>query len=272
MTAPMGGTAAPASLGRPSARVLVVAPTYEEAENIEKFLRLVRKAVPEADILVVDDNSSDGTPEIAAEVARELGCIELLHRPRKQGLGVAYRAGLALGIERGYDRLVQIDVDLSHDPAVLPALLEELDRGADLAIGSRYVEGGSISHWPWVRRVLSRYGNRYAAIMLGMSVRDATSGYRAYEADALKAASYAETRAKGFGFQIETVYRIWRCGGVIVEHPIVFADRVSGCSKLTAFVCSEELLLVTAWGVRDFVTGRRWRRRPRLRGRTRAAR
>ncbi len=236
-------------------RTLVVSPTYMEAENIEEFLRRVRAAVPAADVLVVDDNSPDGTADRAEALAVQLGQVEVLRRPAKTGLGTAYRAGFTVGVERGYDRLVQIDADLSHDPAVLPSLLDEVERGADLAVGSRYVPGGSIPHWPWLRRALSRYGNRYAAFVLGTGVADATSGYRAYRADILKAIDFASTRAKGYGFQIETAYRVWRWGGRIVEVPITFTDRVRGHSKMTWRIGAEELTLVTWWGVRD-----RWER------------
>jgi dolichol-phosphate mannosyltransferase len=229
----------------------VVAPTYEEAENIEQFLRLLRAAVPGADVLVVDDNSPDGTGPIAERVAAELGQIEVLHRPGKGGLGTAYRAGFAVGVERGYDTLIQIDSDLSHDPAVVPELLQQLDRGADVAIGSRYVPGGSIPHWSWYRRALSRYGNLYACRMLGMRVSDTTSGFRAYRADTLKAVDFASTRAKGYGFQIELAYRLHRWNGTIVETPIVFTDRVRGRSKMSWQIAIEELWLVTQWGMRD---------------------
>src|ERR1700730_12833921 len=205
---------------------IVVTPTYEEATNIEEFLRRVRIAVPDAHVLVVDDNSPDGTGGLAERVAVELGQIDVLHRPAKLGLGNAYRAGFAVGLERGYDRLVQIDADLSHDPAVIPELLRAVDDGADMAIGSRYVPGGAIPNWPWVRRALSRYGNRYAGLVLGLKVRDATSGYRAYRAHSLNTISYAQSRAKGYGFQIETAYRLWRHGGTISEVPIIFTDRV----------------------------------------------
>ncbi len=232
-------------------RVLVVAPTYEEAENIEQFLRLLRAAAPGADVLVVDDNSPDGTGGIAERVAAELGQIEVLHRPGKGGLGTAYRAGFAVGVERGYDTLIQIDSDLSHDPAVVPELLQQLDRGADVAIGSRYVPGGSIPHWSWYRRALSRYGNLYACRMLGMRVSDATSGFRAYRADTLKAVDFASTRAKGYGFQIELAYRLHRWNGTIVETPIEFTDRVRGRSKMSWQIAIEELWLVTQWGMRD---------------------
>jgi dolichol-phosphate mannosyltransferase len=240
---------------------LVITPTYIEADNIEELLRRVRAAVPEADILVVDDNSPDGTAGVAEAVGADLGRVDVLRRPSKQGLGTAYRAGFTVGIERGYEVLVQIDADLSHDPAVLPALLRELDQGADLVIGSRYVPGGSIPHWPWFRRALSRYGNRYASFVLGTGVKDATAGYRAYSADTLKAIDYATTRAKGYGFQMETAYRVWRWGGRIVELPIIFTDRVRGHSKMTWRIAAEELSLVTWWGIRD--RWKRWRRRSR---------
>jgi dolichol-phosphate mannosyltransferase len=239
-------------------RILVVTPTYIEAENIEEFLRRARAALPEADVLVVDDNSPDGTAAVAERVGAELGRVEVLRRPTKTGLGTAYRAGFSVGIERGYDRLVQIDADLSHDPAALPTLLRELDQGADLAIGSRYVPGGSIPHWPWFRRALSRYGNQYASFVLGTGIADGTSGYRAYLADTLKAIDYASTRAKGYGFQVETAYRVWQWGGRIAEVPIIFTDRVRGHSKMTWRIAAEELSLFTWWGTRD--RWKRWRR------------
>jgi dolichol-phosphate mannosyltransferase len=240
-------------------RTLAITPTYVEAENIDEFLRRTRAALPSADILVVDDNSPDGTADIAEAAAAELGSIDVLRRPVKQGLGSAYRAGFAIGLEKGYEALVQIDADLSHDPAVLPELLAALESGADLAIGSRYVPGGEIPHWPWFRRALSRYGNLYAAFVLGTGVKDATSGYRAYRADTLKSIDYATTRSKGYGFQIETEYRVHSWGGRITEVPIVFTDRVRGYSKMSWFIFAEELLLVS-WGGLRARARRRWRR------------
>jgi len=244
-------------------RTLVVTPTYQEAENIATFLERARKAVPDADILVVDDSSPDGTGDIAERVAKELGQIDVLHRPAKTGLGEAYRDGFALGLERGYDRIVQIDADLSHDPAVIPALLKEVEDGADVAVGSRYVPGGSVPHWPWYRRALSRWGNRYAGFVLGLKLRDATSGYRAYRADILRRISFQTTRAKGYGFQIETGYRVLTVRGTVTEVPIEFTDRVRGYSKMTWGIFAEELLLVTWWGIRDRVLFR-WRRATRF--------
>jgi len=233
-------------------RVLVITPTYDEAPNIEEMLRRTRAAMPDADILVVDDNSPDGTADVARRVAEELGHIEVMVREEKQGLGVAYRAGLAVGIENGYDVICHLDADLSHDPAVLPLLVDTLVAGhGDLVIGSRYVPGGSIPNWPLYRRALSRVGNFYAGVVLGTSVRDNTSGYRAYRAEILKDIDYASTRAKGYGFMIETAYRVWLAGGRVLEAPIAFTDRVRGYSKMTLMVAAEELLLVTWWGIRD---------------------
>ena len=157
-------------------RVLVVTPTYLEAENIEEFLERLRAAAPDCDVLVVDDNSADGTADLAEKAGAELGRIDVLRRPEKIGLGDAYRAGFAVGMDRGYELLVQIDADLSHDPRALPGLIEAVEDGADLAIGSRYVPGGSIPHWPWLRRGLSKWGNRYTNFVLGMPINDATVG------------------------------------------------------------------------------------------------
>ena len=234
-------------------RVLVVTPTYLEAENIEEFLERLRAAAPDVDVLVVDDNSPDGTADLAEKTGARLGRIDVLRRPEKIGLGDAYRAGFALGMDRGYEMLVQIDADLSHDPRALPGLLAAVEDGADLAIGSRYVPGGSIPNWSWHRKMLSRWGNRYAAGVLGMPINDATSGFRVYRADVLSKVDYASTRAKGYGFQIELAYRVWRHGGRIDQLPIVFTDRVRGVSKMTWQVAVEELTLVTGWGIRDRV-------------------
>ena len=232
-------------------RTLVLAPTYQEAENIEDFLRRVRTVLPEADLLVVDDSSPDGTAGLVEEVGRELGRVDVLRRPRKTGLGGAYRDGFTLALERGYDRVVQMDADLSHDPAALPAMLGALDDGADLVIGSRYIPGGSIPNWPLYRRALSQWGNRYAGFVLGTEVTDGTSGYRAFRGEVLRAAAPASTRASGYGIQFELAYRVWQEGGRIVEVPISFTDRYRGTSKMTWTIAAEELLLVTWWGIRD---------------------
>ena len=243
------------------ARTLVVLPTYEEALNIEEALRRVRAAAPDVDILVMDDNSPDGTADLARAAAAELGQIDVVVRERKEGLGNAYRHGFRIGFERGYDVLMQMDADLSHDAHDIPRLLEKLDRGADLAIGSRYVPGGSVPHWAWYRRAMSRYGNRYACFALGMDIHDATAGFRAYQADTLKAIDVFSTRAKGYGFQIETAYRVSRQSCALDEVPIVFTDRIRGASKMSPAVMSEEMLLVTWWGIRDRLLPRLRRRR-----------
>ncbi len=232
-------------------RTLVVIPTYEEALNIAEVLTRVRATVPHVDILVVDDSSPDGTADLARATATELGQIDVLMRPKKDGLGNAYRHGFREGMDRGYDVLVQMDADLSHDPEALPLLFAALDGGAETAIGSRYIPGGSVPHWPWYRRALSKWGNRYACVVLGMTVHDATSGFRAYRVDALQAIDVFSTRAQGYGFQIETAYRVSRSGRRLSEVPITFTDRVRGVSKMSFSVMSEELLLVTWWGLRD---------------------
>ncbi|CAB4867852.1 MAG: glycosyltransferase [Actinobacteria bacterium] len=239
-------------------RVLLITPTYQEAQNIEEFLKRARAGLPEADILVVDDNSPDGTADVADAAAISLGQIEVLRRPGKAGLGNAYRAGFAIGLARGYEVLVQIDADLSHDPAVLPQLIAALDAGADLAIGSRYVPGGSIPNWPARRRALSKYGNAYTGFMLRTGVADATAGFRAYKAEVLRLIDYSATRSKGYGFQIETAYRVAKTGSKIVEVPITFTDRVRGHSKMSLAVMVEEMIMVSWWGIRDRVLGRNY--------------
>ena len=228
-------------------------PTYLEVENIGTFLRRLREAVPTADVLVVDDSSPDGTADAAEVVAAELGQVDVLVRPAKNGLGNAYRAGFGRGLDKGYEVLVQMDADLSHDPFALPTLLQALDDGADFAIGSRYVPGGSIPHWPWHRRAMSRYGNLYTRFALRMPLSDATSGYRAYTADIVRAIDLVNTKANGYGFQIELAYRVSRHGVKVAEVPITFTDRVRGKSKMSWAIVAEEMWLVTGWGVRDRV-------------------
>jgi dolichol-phosphate mannosyltransferase len=236
---------------------LVVLPTYQEAENIETVLRRVRAAAPEAHVLVVDDGSPDGTAELAEKVGDDLGRIDVLRRPGKAGLGSAYRTGFAWGIERGFDVLVEMDADLSHDPDALPELLAVVDAGADLVLGSRYVPGGATPQWPRIRRFLSVWANRYAAAVLGLAINDATAGFRAYRSDMVRRIDLSHSRADGYGFQVEMVYRIVRLGGRIVEVPITFTDRVEGSSKMSGRIVVEALALVTLWGVRDMLTGRR---------------
>jgi dolichol-phosphate mannosyltransferase len=229
-------------------RTLVVLPTYNEIMNIESMLRTLREVVPSADLLVVDDASPDGTSAKAAELAQELGQIHLVNRATKSGLGGAYRAGFTWGLERGYDHFVEIDCDFSHDPRALPTLLEAAE-DHEVVIGSRYVRGGAIPRWSFSRRLLSRGGNQYASIMLGLKVADSTAGYRVYSKSALEKIRYESVRADGYGFQIEMTYRARRAGASILEVPISFTDRALGESKMSRAIVVEALLLVTLWAI-----------------------
>jgi dolichol-phosphate mannosyltransferase len=236
---------------------LIVLPTYNEAENIVEVLDRTRDAVPEADVLVIDDGSPDGTADLAERWgAAHGGGLTVLRRPAKAGLGSAYRAGFTLGLGQGYDALIEMDSDLSHDPASLPALLNAVDSGADLAIGSRYVPGGAIPDWPKHREYLSRSGSLYARLMLGLQVRDATSGFRCYAGPMLSRIDLDAISADGYGFQIEMAYAVARRGGRVVEVPISFTDRVRGTSKMSGRIVVEALVLVTWWALRDRVLRR----------------
>jgi dolichol-phosphate mannosyltransferase len=227
-------------------RTLVVLPTYNEILNVESMLRTLREVVAGCDILVVDDASPDGTAGLAQKVADDLGQIEILHRTAKSGLGGAYRAGFAWGLDRGYDHFVEIDCDFSHDPRALPAMLEAAATN-DVVIGSRYIPGGHIPQWSFSRRMLSRGGNQYASLMLGLRVADSTAGYRVYSKGALEKIDYQTVTADGYGFQIEMTYRARRGGASIVEVPISFTDRERGESKMSGAIVIEALWLVTKW-------------------------
>jgi dolichol-phosphate mannosyltransferase len=245
---------------RPAPRVLqplVVIPTYDEIDNIEQILRRVRAAAPEVTILVVDDNSPDGTAGLAESVGRQLGNVRVLRREGKGGLGGAYRAGFSYALAAGHHAVVEMDADLSHDPADLPRLLQAIGEGADLAIGSRYVPGGATPAWSLHRRLLSRWGNRYAGLALRLGVRDATAGFRAYSARILREMDVATTRADGYGFQVEMTYAARRAGARIVELPISFAEREHGTSKMSTRIVVEAMVLVTWWAVRDRILRRR---------------
>jgi len=189
----------------------------------------------------------------------ELGRVDVSVRPGKGGLGSAYRHGFEIATARGYDAIVQMDADLSWSESDLPAMLAMLDDGCDLVIGSRYVPGGSIPHWPWHRRAMSRYGNRYACFVLGLPIHDATSGFRVLRARALQSNRLFATRSRGYGFMIETAYRLHQGGAAMAEVPVTFVDRVRGESKLSLGVAVEELALATGWGVRDLILRRRRR-------------
>lgn len=234
--------------------VAVVLPTYNESENVERMLRSIKNSVPGVTVLVIDDDSPDGTGAIADRCATELGGIEVVHRSGKHGLGSAYRQGFRRAIDRGFDSIVSMDCDFSHDPAVIPDLLAALDRGADVAIGSRYVPGGGTRDWPIHRRLLSRWGNLYTGAVLGVGVRDCTSGFRAYRTEALAAIDPDTTTAEGYAFLTELVLRLGRAGRRITEVPILFVDRRYGTSKMSGRIVVESMLLVTRWGL-----GHRWR-------------
>jgi len=229
-------------------RLLVVLPTYNEVLNVEAMLRALRSVVPDAHILVVDDASPDATADLAAAVAQELGQISILRREGKSGLGSAYRAGFTWGLDNDYDTFVEIDCDFSHDPGALPALLAAA-ASHEVVIGSRYVPGGHIPQWKLSRRLLSRGGNQYASLLLGLAVADSTAGYRVYSRSALEKIDYQSVKADGYGFQIEMTYRARRGGASITEVPISFSDRLQGDSKMSTNIVYEALWLVTKWGL-----------------------
>jgi dolichol-phosphate mannosyltransferase len=230
-------------------RPLVIIPTYNEAENIERILCRIVESLPDAGVLVVDDGSPDGTGDLVKSIAAELPDVHLMVREEKAGLGSAYRAGFAWGLANGYDALVEMDADFSHDPAALATLVAPLDAGYDVSIGSRYVPGGSVPNWARHRHLLSRGGNRYASAALGLGVADSTSGFRAYSAVIMRKLDLNLIRAEGYGFQIEMTYRSKQHGAAIVEIPITFVDRAAGNSKMSSRIVFEALALVTWWGL-----------------------
>lgn len=229
-------------------RVLVIVPTYNEAGNVRKTVERVRTAVPPADVLVVDDNSPDGTGQIADRLAELDEHVHVLHRPGKAGLGAAYVAGFRWGLDRDHDVLVEMDADGSHQPEELPRLLAALE-GADLVLGSRYVPGGRVVNWPRHREMLSRGGNVYARLALGVPLRDATGGYRAFRADALRRLDLDDVASQGYCFQVDLVWRAVQSGLRVVEVPIAFIERVEGTSKMSSAIVFEALVKVTGWGV-----------------------
>lgn len=228
-------------------RVVVVLPTYNERENLPGMLSRLRDSVPSASILVVDDNSPDGTGEIADGIAAADPQIKVLHRAGKEGLGAAYLAGFAWALQHDFEVIVESDADGSHRPEELPRLLEAIVQN-DLVIGSRWVEGGSVIDWPLHRRVLSRAGSWYAARMLRLGQRDATSGYRAFRAGALREVDIASVKSQGYCFQIEALWRANRAELRVAEVPITFEERRLGASKMSGGIVIEAMLRVTLWG------------------------
>jgi dolichol-phosphate mannosyltransferase len=243
-------------------RPLVIIPTYNEAENIERILRRVTESLPEAGVLVVDDGSPDGTGDLVKRVSGELPDIHLMARQGKSGLGSAYRAGFVWGLDHGYDALIEMDADFSHDPGALPELLAPLREGYDAAIGSRYIKGGNVPNWARHRHLLSQGGNRYASFVLGLGVADSTAGFRAYSAGLMRKLDLDKVRAEGYGFQIEMTYRAKQQGASIQEVPITFVDRVAGESKMSSRIVFEALALVTWWGLGRLTAGMRRRSKP----------
>ena len=228
-------------------RVLVVIPTYNEADNVRIIVDRVRTAVPQVDVLVADDNSPDGTGAIADEISGADSQVHVLHRPGKQGLGAAYVAGFGWARERGYEAVVEMDADGSHAPEQLTRLLQAL-RDHDAVLGSRYVPGGTVVNWPRRREILSRGGNLYARLALGVPYRDATGGYRAYRMPVLEKIEVDSVTSQGYCFQIDMIWRTHKCGFRVAEVPITFADRERGASKMSSRIVREAFWRVGVWG------------------------
>jgi dolichol-phosphate mannosyltransferase len=233
-------------------RVLLIVPTYNERDNIEAIIDRVLQSVPDANVLVADDGSPDGTGKIADELATNDPRVHVLHRTKKAGLGAAYVAGFGWGLDRGYDVLVEMDADGSHAPEQLPRLLGAL-RDADLVLGSRWVPGGTVVNWAKSRELISRGGNLYTRIALGISLRDATGGYRAYRRRVLESIDLDSVASQGYCFQVDLAWRAVRAGFRVVEVPITFADRERGESKMSGDIVREALWRVTQWGARHRV-------------------
>ncbi len=227
-------------------KTLVVVPTYNEAENIRDLLQAVLKAAPEVEVLVVDDNSPDGTARIVEELQRSEPRIHLLKRPGKQGLGSAYVAGFKYALEHGYDAVMEMDADFSHDPTDIPRFLKAI-READVVLGSRYTNGISVVNWPLRRLMLSYMANRYASVVTGVPIRDLTGGFKCIRREVLEAVGLDNLESDGYAFQIELTVRAWYLGFKIVEIPIVFWERRKGASKM-----SKQIIWEAAWRVWKF--------------------
>ena len=241
-----GGTA---TLAAPETRTMtpwVILPTYNEAENLERIVGAVLERLPAyGRVLVVDDSSPDGTGEIADRLASAEDSVDVLHRPRKEGLGPAYLAGFRVALDDGADRIIEMDADFSHDPADLPRLIQATEE-ADLAIGSRYVSGGGVTDWGPMRRFISRGGSTYSRLALGLPVRDLTGGFKCYHRQVLETINLDTIEARGYAFQVETTYRAIRAGFRVVEIPITFKDRADGSSKMSRSIVAEAMWRVPA--------------------------
>jgi dolichol-phosphate mannosyltransferase len=232
---------------QPAGQAVIIMPTYNERQNLETIAGRARAALPEADLLVVDDNSPDGTGDIADKLAEVDPHVQVMHRTDKAGLGKAYVAGFSWALERGYDVIVEMDADGSHQPEYLPALVDAL-ASADLAIGSRWTRGGKVVNWPKSREVLSRGANAYTRFMLGLGVRDATAGFRAYRVSTLRKISLSQVQSAGYCFQIDLTLRVAEAGLKIVEIPITFVEREHGASKMSNSIILEAFWRVAQWG------------------------
>jgi dolichol-phosphate mannosyltransferase len=236
---------------RPSQRTLVIIPTYNERENLPLIVGRVHTARPDVDVLVVDDGSPDGTGELANELAlADPDRVHVMHRASKAGLGAAYLAGFAWGLGRGYTVLVEMDADGSHAPEELFRLLDAVDAGADLSIGSRYIDGGTVRNWPRRRKLLSQTANGYSRIMLGVQINDITAGYRAYRREVLEKIELGTVDSKGYCFQIEMTWRTITAGFTVAEVPITFTERELGKSKMSGSNIREAMAKVAEWGIR----------------------
>ena len=236
-------------------RTVIIMPTYNERQNLEIIAGRVRESVPEADLLVVDDNSPDGTGDLADKLAETDQHIQVMHRTEKAGLGRAYVAGFSWALERGYDVIVEMDADGSHRPEDLPSLLAAL-ADADAVIGSRYVPGGTVVNWPKSREFLSRGANIYNRLMLGVSVKDATGGFRAYRAATLRKIDLNNIESAGYCFQIDMTLRVLQAGLKLIEVPITFVERERGKSKMSNAVIREAFFRVAQWGITARLHGR----------------
>lgn len=231
-------------------RAVMVVPTYNEIDNLADVVAGIRAAAPDVDILVVDDDSPDGTGELADRLAKADPHVQVLHRPEKQGLGAAYSDGFRRALDAGYDLIGEMDADGSHQPGQLPLLLKAIE-DADLVIGSRWIPGGSVVNWPWHRRALSRAGNLYTRFLLGIRVKDATAGFRIFRRETLQTIRLERVQSLGYVFQVELVYRTLAAGLRVAEVPIEFVERERGDSKMTPEVARESLVRITRWGVRQ---------------------
>lgn len=231
-----------------TARTIVVIPTYNEKESLATTIASVQAAVPAASVLVVDDDSPDGTGRIADDLAASDPRVEVLHRTSRDGLGHAYLAGFQRALDQGFDAIVELDADGSHPASALPAILESLETH-DLVIGSRWIRGGAVANWPKHREWLSRAANTYARLWLRIPVRDSTAGYRAFRATTLRAIDLAHVESRGYCFQIDMTLRVIDAGLTVSEVPITFVDRVAGHSKMNGSIVVEAMLRVTGWGV-----------------------